>query len=371
MTPVDEQQSFLKLLSTNEFPPVALSLFSPISAAFESQRILPPTPHLPLTLRSHYKETNKQLHSAELKRKCEELATSLAVNRSESEFLEQKTRLQAKTTIWHEHRAGRITASSAHTILHTNQDSPAPSAILRLTKPNHSEIHSAPLIYGHKKEPEVFQLAGQLLGQYHENCELSHCGMVICEDKPWLSASVDGIVKCSCHGTRILEIKCPYSARDKEAEEFVYDKASYMYDGHLEEEHQYYTQVQLEIYVHNVQACDFVVYVKDSLLHQTIVRNDMFLSKILPMLEGFWKRHITHELLTRCVEHANARVKRDERIYCYCRKKWDGVSVLVGCDGWSCPFEWVHLNGICPARKTAPKGTWYCKKCCHEKEIQT
>jgi hypothetical protein len=36
-----------------------------------------------------------------------------------------------------------------------------------------------------------------------------------------LAASVDGMVECSCCGGRCLEIKCPFSHREKTVEESV------------------------------------------------------------------------------------------------------------------------------------------------------
>ena len=291
----------------------------------------------------------------------------MTIHQSEVEYLEKQTRRQANSTVWHEHRAGHITASSAHTVLHTNQDNPAQSVILKITKPATSQINAAPLIYGREKEKEVFKLAGKYLAQAHKDCELSHSGMMVSTKKPWLSASADGIVNCSCHDKRVLEIKCPYSARNQTAEEFLNDQSSYMHGGTLKKNHQYFTQVQLEMYVHDVQTCEFVVYVKDTLIHQTVPRDDEYLAEILPVLEVFWKKHITHELLTRSVETERSQ-KEARKVFCYCRKEWDGVSTRVKCDGQFCPHQWIHLDCIRPARKTVPRGIWYCKTCLRGKQ---
>ena len=40
-------------------------------------------------------------------------------------------------------------------------------------------------------------------------------GTVISEEYPFLSASPDLQVSCECCGTGLVEIKCPYSIRDK------------------------------------------------------------------------------------------------------------------------------------------------------------
>ena len=42
---------------------------------------------------------------------------------------------------------------------------------------------------------------------------MSSCGLVL--SYPFLGASPDGLVLCECCGTGALELKCPYSPRDK------------------------------------------------------------------------------------------------------------------------------------------------------------
>ena len=57
-----------------------------------------------------------------------------------------------------------------------------------------------------------------------------------------------------------------------------------------------------------------------------------------------------------------------DTLYCYCREPYDPTdnskgNTMVGCDGATCPYAWIHLRCILPKRKTVPKGKWYCKEC--------
>jgi hypothetical protein len=76
---------------------------------------------------------------------------------------------------------------------------------------------------------------------------------------PFIGASSDGIVHCDCCGTACLEIKCPYSAEDKDVDhntcEFLTEK-----DGlvQLKTTHPYYYQVQTQL---GVTEHDFAYYV--------------------------------------------------------------------------------------------------------------
>lgn len=48
----------------------------------------------------------------------------------------------------------------------------------------------------------------------HTQFKISESGLVVDADKPYLGASPDGIVFCSCHGKAASEIKCPYNYKD-------------------------------------------------------------------------------------------------------------------------------------------------------------
>ena len=49
----------------------------------------------------------------------------------------------------------------------------------------------------------------------HVNFSLSKSGLVIDCKYPFFGASPDGVIKCRCCEFGVLEIKCPYSCRDK------------------------------------------------------------------------------------------------------------------------------------------------------------
>ena len=44
---------------------------------------------------------------------------------------------------------------------------------------------------------------------------LKNVEIFLCEDMPFIGGSSDGIVTCSCCGKFWLEVKCPFSIRDK------------------------------------------------------------------------------------------------------------------------------------------------------------
>lgn len=51
----------------------------------------------------------------------------------------------------------------------------------------------------------------------------------------------------------------------------------------------------------------------------------------------------------------------DGRLYCYCRRPYNEVHGMIGCDGSSCQIEWFHFE--CVGILVPPKGNWYCPEC--------
>ncbi len=83
--------------------------------------------------------------------------------------------------------------------------------------------------------------------------------MKIHEKYGWLSASADGVMKCTCHGIGVIEIKCPYTLQNSSLDEVLLDKKSYIFNYCLSKNHKYYTQVQIEMEVYDAEYCKFLV----------------------------------------------------------------------------------------------------------------
>ncbi|KAK1875799.1 Ubiquitin-conjugating enzyme E2 D2 [Dissostichus eleginoides] len=50
---------------------------------------------------------------------------------------------------------------------------------------------------------------------HHEDINVAASGLILNPELPWIGASPDGVVTCACHEPGILEIKCPFSAKDR------------------------------------------------------------------------------------------------------------------------------------------------------------
>lgn len=135
-------------------------------------------------------------------------------------------------------------------------------------------------------------------------------GFFISMETPQVGASPDGIIHCSCHGWAAIEIKCPVWMKDmkslEEVLEYVNKSKKHATcliiennELHLDKDHDYYYQVQLQMYVLKYKFCDFFVWAKGVYLHERISYNEEFLKQELQKALEFHKMVIKPELLTR------------------------------------------------------------------------
>ena len=115
----------------------------------------------------------------------------------------------------------------------------------------------------------------------HVNFQLHKTGLRLCVEFPYIGASADSIAWCDCHGSRVVEVKCPYKHRYSTLDEMTAHPTFCLgKDLHLKRKHSYYTQTQLHMYVYDVSMCDFVVWSRNVCLIVEVVRDTDFVLDI-------------------------------------------------------------------------------------------
>ena len=166
----------------------------------------------------------------------------------ESIQIEKETVDQASCAEWHKHRSHRITASDFHRV--TNRKQPVTTQLLHsIFKPQ--SFTSAATTYGINSEARAKESYLTRVNGAH----LHRCGLCINPAFSFLGASPDAKV---CHNgeTGIVEVKCPYTARDMtlgEACQNIVDFCLEIVDQDgctvLKRSHKYYVQVQGQLLV--------------------------------------------------------------------------------------------------------------------------
>ena len=162
----------------------------------------------------------------------------------------------------------------------------------------------------------------------------------------------------------------------------------------LDSDHMYYYQIQTQLFVCDVEYCDFCVCTfadGESTVHiERIHKNHQFWTNCVEMAKCFFRTCLLPELMgswftrplavdcsevhsAQATEHSQTDVvdtavhqQSDTQLdspptYCYCRGPEFGR--MLACDNKDCVIEWFHIECLKLKVKLIPKGKWYCPDC--------
>ena len=244
-----------------------------------------------------------------LKSMCEDYLTRLHVSSEEALGIAERTALQADddTGEWITQRKGRLTSSRFGEVAKRR------AALAPLTKRFlYGRTRDTPAIrYGRQNEPQARLAYEQYLQTKHPKARVDTTGINIDLTNCWLAASPDGLVidPTTPNPEGLLEIKCPYRAKDKPLVDICTDskqKSSFFMEYNsqtgtftLKRNHSYYYQVQGQLHVMGRSWCDFYVWtprVGDRVVER-IVRDTAFWNSIFPSLRRFYYGSLLPELV--------------------------------------------------------------------------
>ena len=139
---------------------------------------------------------------------------------------------------------------------HTNAAKPSQSLIKGICYP---EAFSKATNWGCSHESEAREIYSRISKSQHSDFSVTECGLFINKQWPFVGASPDGIINCTCHGRGVLEIKCPLCHRETLLQTVATEDQKFclkLSDGklHLDESHQYCFQVQTQLFVCDVDC---------------------------------------------------------------------------------------------------------------------
>ena len=382
-----DQERFLCALSNVDTNVVGLCAFTDHNERFVC-RPPSPKPCLPRPLRELY---NADIDTQSVQEEVINLAKSaLTLSETEIKLVEEKTRTQSSSVAWHQQRAGRITASLAHDVLHTNVEKPAPSLIKKICASNAVPLSVPAVKWGNDHESSALFAYSEAIGAEfksekdivvakevkmtqsgtHTDATVRTCGLFIKLDKQYVGASPDGLVRCLCCGTGVVEVKCPYRYRDVCLDDVVGTKECCLdKDYRLKKDHKYYNQMQFQMGVCDVVFGDFVYWTPNQVVVDRVVRDEFRINEIFDRCTKVWSDAVLKELLTRHLEYAEPGTSKTsdatENVYCICRKAAHGE--MIGCD--KCD-EWFHTECINMKRLPKSNKKWYCAQCKRDKFVK-
>jgi hypothetical protein len=217
-----------------------------------------------------------------------------AVTRERIEEIAIKTTGQTNNSNWFAYRRNRLTGSMFGKALDA-YIRPTEVKLLNIKQAVQGRIsldYLEPIKWGKNNEQNAIAAYCNKTGHFVKptGLWLFPCGQ--------LGASPDGLVYESADSERpvgILEVKCPYYVRDRHFMELKRSGKLPTYitaDLHLNRVHDYYHQVQGELYATGADWCDFVMWTTRSCLVIRVYSNPSWATECVPKLLAFYEKVI-------------------------------------------------------------------------------
>ncbi|KAH9367648.1 hypothetical protein HPB48_020323 [Haemaphysalis longicornis] len=195
-------------------------------------------------------------------------------SRQASLALERDTRQQSDSATWAKERSLRLTSSNFGVVLMRREWSVKGLQSLTASR-DLSRV--APIRHGISNEPMAAKRYEEVLRTMGHDVTVLPCGLLVNPTFPWLGASPDRLVFDPAEGSYgVLEIKCPYTLRDKKGDELASSSfcSELTENGpRLKRDNSYYAQIVGQMGVSALSWGDFAVYGKDFILIERIRLN--------------------------------------------------------------------------------------------------
>ena len=334
---------------------------------------------------------------------CKLVSESIDITAESADSIEKATRDQSNSNLWFKYQAGRITASRMKAVCHTNAGKPAQSLIKGICYPEAFSFKSKATIWGCQHEQKARNFYFKTCNSQHESFSVKDSGLVINSEWPFIGASPDGIINCSCHGKGVLEIKCPFCHQESTIQSAAMDKKFCLKQSGeklcLDEKHAYYYQIQTQLFVCDVEYADFCVctflkdknneYDDEGIHIERITKNLNFWKECVEKAHHFFTTCLLREILgnwytrsifkkqsSNCLTDDttpgpsgsgvgsagdNTSATQEHQTFCYCHGPEEGD--MVACDNSKCTIEWFHITCLQMERLPKGKAKWYCLDC--------
>ena len=239
--------------------------------------------------------------------------TKVIVTSDEAKNIEQQTRDQAESVEWSVERRKRLTASVVGSIAKMKSTTRKAKKVENLLYTRFRG--NAATRYGNtmeditKVEYEAYQRQ-----HGHPDLKVESCGLAISLDSPWLAASPDGLVTDPSEATGplgVVEIKNPYTARSQTLAEAC-KKSSFCLENKkdsfkLKTRHDYYYQIQTQLYCTRRCWCDFILRTDNDLHIERVYTDQAWQRANLQKLQDFYFSALLPELA--CPRHQQGGIR--------------------------------------------------------------
>lgn len=238
-----------------------------------------------------------------IRKACKKFKASLSVTQAQADQIEEETRKQSSSEQWFKYRKFRLTASVIHRVF-VMRPTTNPKRFLAQKLYCSERFQTKEMKLGIEREEgaaQRYKVHRDLTE--HEDITLVRPGFRISVKQGFLGASTDRIAIDRSGTVRLLEIKNPANCWDATSMEDICSKQPCLETDSrssvikMNRKHEYYTQVQCQMYAYEVMECDFVMCTK-SLMHvETIKADSAFMQGLLNKAEDFFDNIFLPEIV--------------------------------------------------------------------------
>ena len=217
------------------------------------------------------------------------------------EEIETITRGQCENNEWFTHRQGRITASLFSSVMHFKFRDAPENYILKLVMGKGNNYRVPSLAFGREHEPIARQQYFQRGKKVHRGFKVKTCGLIIDSDHPYIGASPDGLVSCSCCGNGTIEIKCSYTYQNETPDTACADDHYHVFkdangDIKLKHSSSWYLQIQGQMGVCKLKYCDFILYTRKGIAVDRVHFDPQVYDEIVTKCKKFFELYVLNKL---------------------------------------------------------------------------
>lgn len=219
----------------------------------------------------------------------ERCLTELKERNSKIAEIEFDTKQQRDSAKWHQLRSTLVTASNVGKICRMREQTSTASLVSDIMR--YKDFDNNALKWGRDHEDIAKKQVEKSQGMY-----IKECGLFIHPQHFFIGASPDGLV----NDDSVVEVKCPYAAKDMTIKQAVELGAIKFLDTNLKlrRANPYFYQIQCQLEVTDRQFCIFVVWTTVDVLITNIKREKKFWQEeMYPKIEKFFYNCLLFEIV--------------------------------------------------------------------------
>lgn len=250
---------------------------------------------------------NVDLTSSACQTEFDKYVQNLINKSSSTDSIAELTKGQSANDVWMKARTGRITASRFATVCR-RKENVDPNSLIKSVMGYYSDKTSDGMEWGINHENTAKkEYVREMKNKGHRTISVEESGLCVMPDYPYIGASPDGLVSCSCGDCKdsegLLEIKCPFKHRNFSPKHAALNR-DFCCDLNndsltLKKSHPYYFQVQGQMAVTGRNWCDFVIWTRKGISIERIPFDISLWKDILPKLSMFFRDCIVPEIFSR------------------------------------------------------------------------